>query len=204
MREKWKLAIETSIRGGSLALFRGSEIVDGWTGNREVSKAEDILEQINHLLTPLRVERNQIELMIMSTGGAGSLTGSRIGQATVLGLQRAWNCHWRSVDVFEAMARLGTGGNFLTAVPVGRDRVAFRNFGVAGDSPTAGDVQKLPQIETIGEFVRSISNLKSLEIITHDHLYFQIINAELKDNASLLINAGENLARLAGGEAFKD
>ncbi len=43
------LSIETSVNGGSLAILSAEGSIAEWKGRQEISKAEDVLEQIASL-----------------------------------------------------------------------------------------------------------------------------------------------------------
>ncbi|MEP6789475.1 MAG: hypothetical protein ABJB40_13635, partial [Acidobacteriota bacterium] len=48
---KYILAIESAISGGSISLLKGLKEVANWTGTSNVSKAEDLLFNIDKMLT---------------------------------------------------------------------------------------------------------------------------------------------------------
>jgi tRNA threonylcarbamoyladenosine biosynthesis protein TsaB len=197
MSKKIILAIETAIEGGSISLLENEREIDFWIGKREVSKAEDILVQAADLLKKNKIEKTQIDLVAFSSG-PGSITGIRIGFATVLGLQRSWNCRWIGVSVLEALLLLSEKPTrILTAVPLGRKQVACQIFGDNNFNLTAN---KLPEINTFKEFIEFINQMKVDELIVHDQL-FSLVDEQNQINSikkATLVNAGKNLAKVIG------
>lgn len=96
------LAIETSIKSGSLALFDGVRLIDGWMGNNDLSRSEDLLPEIARLLARNEVSLNQLNRIAVSIG-PGSFTGLRVGIATAKGLKAAVGCLLDGVSILEAM-----------------------------------------------------------------------------------------------------
>ena len=82
------LSIETAAGGGSLTLYRDEAEIDRWAGAKDVSKAEDILEQISDLLKKNKIEKKQIRSINVSSR-SGSLTGTKICLAIAKGLSSA-------------------------------------------------------------------------------------------------------------------
>ncbi len=197
MNKKLILAIETAIGGGSISLLENETEIDFWIGKREVSKAEDVLEQIASLLGKHKPEKTRIDLIVFSSG-PGSMTGARIGFATVLGLQKSWNCQWIGVNVLETLFLLSDKPKrTLTATPFGRKQIACQIF----DANNSDCIVKIsPEIKTFKEFIEFINQGEVEELIVHDKL-FSFINEQKQRNLTKeisLINAGENLAKFIG------
>ena len=72
------LAIESAIAGGSLSLIRGDVELGNWIGRADVSRAEEILVNIDAMLTACGVSKHDLDLIAVSAG-PGSFTGIRIG-----------------------------------------------------------------------------------------------------------------------------
>lgn len=119
------LAIESAIAGGSLSLLRDNVEIANWTGTDSVSKAEDLLFNIDAMLTAQNISRNEIDLIAVSAG-PGSFTGTRIGIATALGLKTGLGIRMVTVPVLKAM--IGKAHNLIAAVPAGRNAVCFQGY----------------------------------------------------------------------------
>ncbi|MGQ0543253.1 MAG: tRNA (adenosine(37)-N6)-threonylcarbamoyltransferase complex dimerization subunit type 1 TsaB, partial [Blastocatellia bacterium] len=100
------LAIESAIQDGSIALFRDGKEIASVGGSDDVSRAEELLPNIEKLFNDTGIKFDEIDLIAVSRG-PGSYTGIRIGIATVLGLARALNISCAGVSVLEAMTILG-------------------------------------------------------------------------------------------------
>lgn len=122
------LAIESAIRGGSIALSHHGEIVDTWLGDGGVSRAEDLLWNIDEMLKRNRLAKRELTQIVVSVG-PGSFTGIRIGLATAMGLAAALNIDLAKYSILEAMAASSTDSDVLTtAVPVGRGVFCKQTF----------------------------------------------------------------------------
>jgi tRNA threonylcarbamoyl adenosine modification protein YeaZ len=122
------LAIESAINGGSLALFRGDELIEEIAGATGVSRAEDLLPNIDAMLNRNGLRPTNL-IRLIAGAGPGSFTGIRIGLATAMGLAAAVNAELRSVSTLEAMAHAASATVPLTcALPVGRDTVCMQSF----------------------------------------------------------------------------
>ncbi len=123
------LAIESAVGGGSITLLRGDENFAEWTGKAEdISKAEDLLFNIDTLLNRAAIPPRLIGLLAVSAG-PGSFTGIRIGLATALGLKAGLGTPLASVSALKAMAAVHSNAVVNTAaLPVGRNAVCFQEF----------------------------------------------------------------------------
>jgi len=122
------LAIESAIRGGSLALAVSGEIIDTWLGEGGVSRAEDLLWNIDLMLKRNNIAKQTLTQIVVSIG-PGSFTGIRIGLATAMGLATALNIDLARYSILCAMAASSQDGDSLrTAVPVGRGVFCKQTF----------------------------------------------------------------------------
>ena len=80
------LAIESAIRGGSVSLIGDGVEIANWIGSADVSKAEDLLADIDLMLGANGLTIHDVGHVAVSAG-PGSFTGIRIGIATALGLE---------------------------------------------------------------------------------------------------------------------
>ena len=107
------LSIETTFEGGSLALYKGETEIDSWSGTKQVSKAEDILEQISELLKKNKIEKKHLQLIAVSDG-SGSSTGAKIGLAIAKGLGDALAVKVVKLSVSESqLFKAGTKTNII-------------------------------------------------------------------------------------------
>ncbi|MEO7658704.1 MAG: tRNA (adenosine(37)-N6)-threonylcarbamoyltransferase complex dimerization subunit type 1 TsaB [Pyrinomonadaceae bacterium] len=183
------LALESAINGGSISLLRDRTEIAHWIGPSNVSKAEDLLANIDTLLSENGVSRHEIDLLAVSAG-PGSFTGIRIGIVTALGLKAGLSIDMASNSVLKAMvATQTTSGNFMPAVPVGRNAICIQSFEKSGPFVIPLDQ---PRTVTEDEFAKMLKVSTSAEYILHGSLYdtFQAGGEH--------INFGTNLAVAIG------
>jgi len=193
------LSIELAIEGGSLSLSRGKQEIDFWVGTREVSKAEDVLEQIAILLKKNTISIKQIETIIVSNN-FGSLTGAKIGQAIAQGLKKAINCKIVRVPILQALAALTNAdfeGEILTALPLGRNNIGWQTF-------RKNKLQSMqlfkpsiePQISTAEAFTKTVDFGNYGHIILHDSIsrIFSVNRSFYSTMSQKTLIAGRNLA----------
>lgn len=122
------LAIESAVRGGSIAISRNGEIVDTWFGEGGISRAEDLLWNVDRMLKQTGIAKVSLTQIVVSVG-PGSFTGIRIGLATAMGLAIALNIDLAKYSILQAMIT-GTkdGGSLTTVIPVGRGVVCMQTF----------------------------------------------------------------------------
>ncbi len=207
MSEKeFTLSIETAVQGGSISLLKGVSEIDGWIGTREISKSEDILEEIKNILERNDLQKKKIKKIVVSRG-PGSYTGARIGMAVGIGLRRALDCELVGVSTLEAMLLAGKRENIdveeeiVTAVPIGRNQICRQNF--LSHNQKIINTETQPQLSTIDDFLNSDSNSEfqfKKKIILHRKLYldFQAKQENRLTENNTLIDAGENIAVLNG------
>ncbi|QYO67343.1 tRNA (adenosine(37)-N6)-threonylcarbamoyltransferase complex dimerization subunit type 1 TsaB [Leptolyngbya sp. 7M] len=185
------LAIETAIRGGSLALLRGTDVVAKSTGSEDVSRAEKIIPSIRQLLASAQMELDEVEKIAVSRG-PGSFTGIRIGIATALGLGKAKDVEIIGVSVLDAIiASRHNGESLCSAVPMGRNEVAFK-FG-SNNGEEAADV--LGNVMNLDDFVTFVGQNRSISIAAHSDMAL-ILNEKLLQTK--VIDIGINMAEFIG------
>lgn len=121
------LAIESAIRGGSIALARGGDIIDTWLGSGGVSRAEDLLSNIDEMLMRNDIAKHDLSQVAVSVG-PGSFTGIRIGFATAIGMASALNIDLAKYSILAAMASTQPDDRITAVVPVGRGVVCWQTF----------------------------------------------------------------------------
>ena len=179
------LAIESAISGGSISLLRGDKEIANWVGTASVSKAEDLLYNIDLLLKENDISRRELSHLAVSAG-PGSFTGIRIGIATALGLKAGLGIPMSSQSALKAMAFAAeVHGKLTAALPVGRDAVCVQSFTL-----TAADIQEIDDPHTVTEqaFLSAVGNNGSSAFLVHERLYEKV---SAFPNA---VNEGWNLA----------
>ena len=185
------LAIESAVAGGSLSLLRGESEIGGWTGTGGVSRAEDLLPNISRLLDKSGVAKGEITKVAVSTG-PGSYTGIRIGIATALGLKNGLNIPCVGVPVTKAMHLiLFRGGKAVTAIPMGRNDVAYQEF---EDEKSTRPALTLTTFE---EFLKFAGSNVEIEVIAEASLYARL-SESVADMPVLLTSASDKLAYYVG------
>lgn len=165
------LAIESAIAGGSISLLRGDVEIAYWVGTANVSKAEELLFNIDLLLKENEIERRQLDLIAVSAG-PGSFTGIRIGIATALGLKAGLGIVMSSQSALKAMAfSAGIAGTVTTALPVGRDAVCVQKF-----SASLSEIVGLNEPVTVTEedLISVIGAESSATFLVHERLYEKV------------------------------
>ena len=133
-KPKTVLAIESAISGGSISLQRDGLEIARWVGSSSVSKAEDLLANIDDLMIRQGVSRGELDLIAVSAG-PGSFTGIRIGIATALGLRTGLGIRMASESALRAIAYTQPDDEHLTvAVPAGREAVCVQSFARSGQN----------------------------------------------------------------------
>ncbi len=200
---KFTLAIETAVCGGSLSLRSGATESDGWVGASEISKSQDVLEEIAGVLERSGAEKKSIERIVVSRG-PGSYTGIRIGMAIGLGLKKSLGCVLDAAAILPAMAAVllekeSTGGEIIiAAVPLGRDQICWQSF--SGGKRETAPLGNQPRFSSVVEFFDSHKSVgaRRTKIILHHRLYREFREnhrGRLTENI-ILTDAGENIARL--------
>lgn len=183
------LALESAIAGGSISLLDGEIEIDNWTGSTDISKAEDLLVNIDKLLINNRVSRHDVTRIAVSAG-PGSFTGIRIGLATALGLKNGLGAAMTTVSALEAIAATTTCENIIIAIPMGRNSVCLQQL----IKVTVGQPYTLEN-ERFAELVRHDNQDK---YIVHEKLY----SAELQ--LPKVSNFGSNVAKAVGSYAIEN
>lgn len=178
------LAIESAIRGGSISLITGDVEIDNWIGSTDVSKAEDLLVDIEAMLGRNSLSVRDINHIAVSAG-PGSFTGIRIGIATALGLKSGLGIPISSVSALSAMVGIiDLDGQATVAVPVGRNAICVQTFSI--EKIATGEPRSI-SFEELGDEVRGAAKL-----ILHGSLFEQF--GRLGES----IDFGENIAVAIG------
>lgn len=188
---KITVAIESAIGGGSISLLRGRSEVACWLGSSNISRAEDLLANIDALLTGNGIERGQIDLVAVSAG-PGSFTGIRIGLATALGLTTGLGIAMSSESALMAIARSSSAavtGDVVVAVPSGRNAVCLQRFQLdESDVKATGE----PQTITADDLHSLARDDAATVYVVHAGLYEMVVPGQN------IVNFGANVAYAVG------
>lgn len=189
------LSIETAILGGSLSLIENGEELDCWIGRAEVSKAEDVLQQIEILFERNDFKKESLNLIVVSAG-PGSSTGIKIGLSLARGLSKALKCEIAQASVLESLLLKAsrTTNPIITALPVGKDLICRQVF---GNSHLPSE-EKKSKVSGAGEFFELITHHNNSQIICHEQVFSLLSSKAIFGDKSRVINAGENMAKLIG------
>lgn len=207
-KRKITLAIETAIGGGSLSLLEENAEIDFWIGSQEISKAEDLLENISQLISRNNLRKSDIKKIVYSKG-PGSYTGIRIGSATVKGLKRALRCDCLEISVLQALTvKAKNEDKVRTMVQTGENEIWTQTF-------ENGNIESVENAKFVTEQKKISSKdfFNEFESNANDSIFTVAIlkketALELLDNISktrkslpdrfLLLREPENIARLLG------
>ncbi|HSK63504.1 MAG TPA: tRNA (adenosine(37)-N6)-threonylcarbamoyltransferase complex dimerization subunit type 1 TsaB [Pyrinomonadaceae bacterium] len=127
------LGIETATLAGSIALARGEQIIDSFSGDSRISHSNTLLADLDQLLSRTNTGLAQIDLFAVAAG-PGSFTGLRIGIATVKALAGTLDRPCAAVPTLHAVALSGGASESSVALlPAGRGEVFAQLFSVSGD-----------------------------------------------------------------------
>jgi len=166
---KFILAVETSVKNGSLAVFENDGEIDGWIGNENISRSEDLLPEIEKLLSRNNIGLNELEMIAVSTG-PGSFTGLRVGIATAKALSFALGCSLVGVSVLESLANLAADGEIVISVAATGRGIYFwqifehkSNLAVVSEIETGNAVQLAAELkkQTFSKIIFEPTALKS-------------------------------------------
>ena len=191
MTDSWQivLAIESAICGGSISLLRDGDEIAHWTGTSNISKAEDLLVNIDALLSSNNILRNEIGLIAVSAG-PGSFTGIRIGIATALGLKAGLGIEMSSESALKAMAfSQPVSEKIVAAIPMGRNAVCWQSFQKQTGIAIALDEPRTMPEET---FLSMVLKETHAAFVLHTALY------EKASHAKSIIDFGANIAYAIG------
>jgi len=198
---QFTLAIESAIAGGSLSLLDGTgrEIANWVGGDADVARAEDLLINIDGLLSSVGVSKRDLALIAVSAG-PGSFTGIRIGMATALGLKKGLSIPMCSASVLHsiviAKGYLAPGPSnwvYYAGVPSGRNAIALQAF----------EVGEWSQKELAAPVTIKDSDLSTFICDAPDFHFF--LHAELVETlgaSGRVTDVGRNLAECVAIDCF--
>ena len=189
------LSIETTTGGGSLSILTDSLEIDGWSGQKEISKADNILEQISNLLSVNKIENKYVKLICVAIG-TGSSTGEKIGWAIGKGLAKAFRCPLQSISILESLLleiENEPDGEYVTAVPCGKNFICRQRFTKMGERFFPMSPVQVCGADEFFTSAKSSSGCKKIVFATNsaDHLRQLFKNTEniiLTENKYTLAN----------------
>jgi tRNA threonylcarbamoyladenosine biosynthesis protein TsaB len=109
------LALDTTTRGGSVAVTDGTRLLALLPGDASRTHGERLPAEIARALDEAGVTRDRIDLLAVATG-PGAFTGLRIGLSAIQGLAMALNKPVIGISALDALAQqvlnVGPGPNF--------------------------------------------------------------------------------------------
>jgi tRNA threonylcarbamoyl adenosine modification protein YeaZ len=179
------LGIESAIAGGSLSLLRTGVEIANWIGTADVLRAENLLANIDQMLTANEIDKHDLDL-IAASAGPGSFTGIRIGIATAIGLKTGLEIELASRSALYAMAFVQPlEGQFITAIPMGRSAICVQSIEKHGSEVLELDEPHTIPEADLFESVRTSSD----RFILHEALFAKI------DASPNIVNCGANIAQ---------
>ena len=177
MSEAIFLGIESAITGGSVCITSNGREIGAWVGNQSISKAEELLPNIDRLLRENSLGLLDIHRVIVSIG-PGSFTGIKVGIATVFGFRAASGLTCLGIDALSAMSLSAIGTDAIIVVPVGRGTICIQSF--SNGKPTS-------ELELVNDGEIDALSQRSSKLVLHGSLF----DSERFPSA---INAGWNIA----------
>ena len=184
------LAIESAIGGGSISLLNGGVEIAGRVGATGISRAEDLLVNVDELLRENDLSKKDIGLIAVSAG-PGSFTGIRIGIATALGLKAGLGVGMASESALKAMAQtLEPTETVTAALPVGRNAICVQSFQLSSSREVLE--QGEPHAIAEGEFARLVAERTGTTFLVHSTLF------ETLPRIPNVVDFGDNIAFAIG------
>jgi tRNA threonylcarbamoyl adenosine modification protein YeaZ len=167
------LAIETALDPGSIAIFRGEKALGIIRGVAGVSRSADLLEMIADLLKKHKLDKNEIDLITVSTG-PGSFTGIRVGVATARALGMGWNIQVIGVPLLEAMTIETSGNQQIVSAAQNAQEIIWQYFDrddnkltvvSKNESGTTEDFINSVRENGAGKFLNIIGNSQIIRVL---------------------------------------
>ncbi|MEO5857566.1 MAG: tRNA (adenosine(37)-N6)-threonylcarbamoyltransferase complex dimerization subunit type 1 TsaB [Pyrinomonadaceae bacterium] len=180
------MAVESAIAGGSIALFKDSELVAERSGNLSVSRAEDLLPNIIDLLAEGGIAKQQLLKVAVSTG-PGSYTGLRIGIASVMGLCRGLGIDHVGFPLNAAICAAYAADDSMIVLPMGKADICI--------APCSG--QRELRVVNIEALLSEVKSNEPSRFLVHSSLIDLFAGSNIQ-----VIDLGTNLAKYVGNAAI--
>lgn len=191
MTDKFILAIETSIKSGSLSISNCAGVIESWAGNNDISRSEDLIPQISRLLEKNQLRLDGLQKIAVSTG-PGSFTGIRVGIAVAKGLAFALDRPLTGVSIFEALAladSLFQAEIKAAIVSAGRDLYFWQIFQGMNPLNTAATGNSAQLESELGKYkaLRVIAEPIAFKSLSENNFGFLTETQIINDNCAELI-----------------
>lgn len=162
-----KLAIETNIRGGSIAVYQEYSETKCVVGDSSISNSREILQLIERLLRENDIDKKTIGTILISEG-FGSFTGSRIGWSTAKALSQVFLCELKGVSLLEAICLSSSlQGRTIVCLPMGKTKFVVGEY-EPGNTGTPKFLNS-PEIISLEHFQQIIKqNLDKIILVEND------------------------------------
>lgn len=186
------LAIESALGGGSLSIYQYQTEVAFMVNQSSRSKAEELLSDIEFLLSKNSLKKNEIGKVIIS-GGPGSRTGIRIGAATAKGLVSALVCDFTEVSLLNALAfAVNKTGKIRTAVQISKETFSTQMF----EKTLFAEPKSAPEMLPFDELNKRINENKAIQTIIATKFKPAEFGNLIITETVKIIDGNENLAGL--------
>ena len=183
---------------GSVAILRGGDVVAETDEHfAHASRAEEVLGVIRSLMEQTGVELGEIGSIAVSLG-PGSYSGIRIGVSTAIGLKDGLGVECLGCSLLEAIASSASADRLVTAVPVGKNDVAWQQF-----ENSNGTTRPLspPTLVSAPEFCDALGELGRLSVRAPRSLLERVSSHSL-NHAFETADDNSTLATLVGRYGF--
>jgi tRNA threonylcarbamoyladenosine biosynthesis protein TsaB len=198
------LAIESSTRSGSAALFRGSSGLKHISGDAQESHSKTLLPNVESILREAGHRLEDVDAFAVATG-PGSFTGLRIGIATVKAFSAAVGRPCVGVPTLSAVAASGGASpQTLAMLPAGRGELFAQIFSVDVD----GAVTKLsrPVHLPLNQIIDEVADFPFLRFTGEGAIEKLELIEELGERAGQKVRIGASSkgdnSTLSGWEVF--
>lgn len=208
------LAIETSLKQGSIAVLANGNLL----GSREIpiefSMSKELLNEIDKLLNEIGINLSDLSLIGVSSG-PGSLTGIRVGISVGMGLAFSQGIRCFGISLLEAMKQKserevcisiipgGTGYSYYQIFKIGeKGRVEIikndeipRFLSGFGEFDLFIEKRLLEKIELPIKYNFKIFPVSSLSELVAAETYDKLMNTELDDISASYGNSPFNYSK---------
>lgn len=200
-REKYKLAIETGIGGGSLSIIKKGNVLDYRLGDVFGRKADNLIEALSEILNENKIGKSEIDVICYSEY-PGSHTGLKIGASAAKGLQIALAADAKPENLFDSVFRhykRRIDGKFLIVFPAGRSDIIWRIYNEKGTVVSSGQTNFRESSENPfdGEIKSDLTIFMPRTLLENPVSVYDYF--DLKKN-TMAVDLGENLSRYIGLE----
>lgn len=200
------LGMETGVLGGSLSLIEEGNEIDSWSGQKNISKSEDVLDELSQMLNRNKLSLQNIKKIVISSG-PGSFTGLRIGKAIALGLRASTRCMLLEMSCLDALLFLLENPEkyqkIIAAVQFSRTHVGWKEINVREDRKKS--VAKEIKLGDVEEFCLSLEEGNKTVILNKTFIRESNLIERLTESKRIeLITPEENIAFALAVTVYKN